>query len=217
MTSDDPPARYEPAARDLLAEWFGDFDDTRPAPEEGDPIARRWFVADPAFDAMLRRRFGALAEAAAAGTLDGWAAPPRGQPELAVALVLALDQLPRNLYRGRPEAFAEDAHARDVARTILDGPWYAKMPRIHRAFVLMPLMHSESIEDHDEAVARFEALVEDAADSPRADLYRNFLHYEHKHRDIVARFGRYPHRNEILGRRSTAEELAFLEQPGSRF
>lgn len=127
-----------------------------------------------------------------------------------MARVIALDQLPRNLFRGTAHAFATDALARRATREALDSGVYEALRPIHRYFVLMPLMHSESAADHDEAVARFETLAEAMATTARAELYAAGIRFEHRHRDVVLRFGRYPHRNAALGRTTTPEEAAFL-------
>jgi uncharacterized protein (DUF924 family) len=187
MHVDDPDLA---SADSLLAFWFA------PGTSE------RWFVKDPAFDAELGRRFGALAEVAAHGELDHWAATPRG----ALALVILLDQLPRNLHRGRPEAFAQDAKARVVAAAAIEEGHDALLTPPERIFLYLPFEHSEDRADLDRAVELFTAL----GDAEQLD-------YAQQHRSIIRRFGRYPHRNAALGRRSTDEEVAFLAGPNSSF
>lgn len=200
-------------ARDLVAFWFGpSWDDDVPLPE-GDETVARWWRADPAFDALLDARFGWDHLEAARGRWDALAR----SPELAVARVIALDQLPRNLYRGTAHAFATDRLARRATREALDTGVYDALRPIHRYFMLMPLMHSEALADHDEAVTHFEALAQALAGTARADLYAGGLHFEHRHRDVVARFGRYPHRNAALGRETTPEEAAFLAEHPTGF
>ncbi len=187
MHVDDPDLA---SADSLLAFWFA------PGTSE------RWFVKDPAFDAELGRRFGTLAEAAARGELDHWAATPRG----ALALVILLDQLPRNLHRGRPEAFTQDAKARAVAAAAIEEGHDALLTPPERIFLYLPFEHSEDRADLDRAVELFTAL----GDAEQLD-------YAQQHRSIIHRFGRYPHRNAALGRRSTDEEVAFLAGPNSSF
>ena len=131
--------------------------------------------------------------------------------------MLLLDQIPRNIFRHTGHMFATDGLAQQASLALLDGPLWTQLPPIHRYFVLMPLMHSEQLAHHDRAVEGFEGLVAATEGKARSEAYRQGLLYEHKHRDIVARFGRYPHRNELLGRPSTEEERAFLTQPGSSF
>lgn len=166
-------------------------------------VRKCWWKMDAAFDAELRRLFGDLHRAAVEGGLPAWRKTPQGR----LAEVIVLDQFSRNLYRDRPEAFAQDARARTLTREAVAAGADRALPPEKRAFLYMPLMHSESASDHEEAMRLFE--------SDPALAYN--LKFEKKHKAIIDRFGRYPHRNEILGRESTAEERAFLEQPGSRF
>lgn len=172
---------------DVLTFWFAD-------PE------RAW-KKDPAFDDELRRRFGALHAAVLRGEHDDWCATPRG----VLAYVLVLDQLSRNLHRGDPRAFAGDARALTAAARAVDAGQDRALAPIERGFLYMPFMHSEALADQERAVALFAALGEP------------FLPFAVQHRDIVARFGRFPHRNAVLGRESTPEEREFLTQPGSSF
>ncbi|WP_420243504.1 DUF924 family protein [Roseiterribacter gracilis] len=157
----------------------------------------QWFASDPAFDETLRRKFGALVEQAAAGALDDWAK----DRERALALLLLLDQLPRNLFRGTARAFATDAKARAVATVALDRGFDADRPAEQRLFFYVPFMHSEDLADQDRSVALFAAA--------QAELPVNYP-FAVQHRAIIERFGRFPHRNAALGRPSTEEEAAFL-------
>lgn len=162
----------------------------------------QWFRKNPDLDATIGERFGALLEAAGRGELWHWRLSARGR----LAEVIVLDQFSRNIHRDTPLAFARDPIALVLAQEAvanridrhLEVPW--------RVFLYMPFMHSESLPIHDEALGLF--------DQP--GLEEN-LRYEQRHREIIERFGRYPHRNAILGRESTPEELVFLEQPGSSF
>lgn len=185
----------------VLEYWLG--------PEaERDHVQRsQWWSKDPDFDAEVRSRFGPAIEAAAAGTLDGWLTSPRGR----LAIVILLDQFTRNAFRDSAAMYAHDPQAVQVALGAIDGGHDRSLRRIERYFLYMPLMHAEDLAHQDRAVALFGALAEEAPDLDKA------LRYAHAHRDIVARFGRFPHRNAILGRPTTPEEAEFLRQPGSSF
>jgi uncharacterized protein (DUF924 family) len=196
MTQARKPDPHSPA--ELLDFWFG----APGSPERGRDRAM-WWEADPGFDAELRRRFLALHEAAAAGALDAWRATPEG----ALALTVALDQLPRNMFRGTPRAYGTDAQAREVAKAALARGDDRGLPFEMAKFFYMPLMHSEKLEDQRRCLALCKARPEGAG---AADFARGHL-------EIVERFGRFPHRNAILGRPSTEEELEFLKQPGSSY
>lgn len=168
--------------------------------EEGGPA--RWFRKDPAFDEAIRTRFGALPDAALAGDLDGW----RTEPRSALARVLVLDQFPRNLYRGEARMFRYDAAALAAADQLLHDGLEATLGVDERCFVYLPYEHAEDLAHQDRAVALFTALG-----------HPEYLKFAHAHRDIIVRFGRFPHRNAALGREGTPEEVAFLSQPGSSF
>lgn len=158
----------------------------------------RWFARDDELDATIAQRFGDVYERAAAGELDGWAEEPNG----ALALVLILDQFPRNMFRGTPRAFDTDAKALQLAKAALArGDHYHVGEDVNQFFAL-PLMHSENLEDQ-EACVRW-----------MGEIGEENVPYAEEHRDIVARFGRFPHRNTILGRATTSEEQAFLEGGG---
>lgn len=194
---------------ELLDAWFG-----TPTPDGLPPEDRstRWFRGGPAFDEELRARFGALHAQALTGALDGWAATPRG----GLALLILLDQLSRNLGRGTAAMFAGDDRALALARGMVERGDDRAVGPFERAFVYMPFMHSEALADQERCVALFEALGADTAGPVRARMEYN-LGFARAHRDIVARFGRFPHRNAMLGRPSTDEERDFLTQPGSSF
>lgn len=161
-----------------------------------------WWRKDAALDARLRERFGALHEQAAAGACWTWRATPAGR----LAEVLLLDQCSRNIHRDTPRAFAQDGMALVLAQEAVAGGHDLALPPPQRAFLYMPYMHSESSVVHEEALRLFS----------QPELAFN-LDFERRHKAIVDRFGRYPHRNAILGRTSTPEELAFLAEPGSSF
>jgi len=165
-----------------------------------------WFRKDEAFDAEIRRRFGELHGRAARRELDGW----RAAPESMVALIVVLDQFSRNLYRGDARSFAQDAYALECTREALArGDDRALLP-VQRQFIYLPLEHSESLADQDRCVELMGAL--DAFPETHG-----LVEWAEKHRVIVRRFGRFPHRNAVLGRASTPEEIEFLKQPGSGF
>lgn len=158
----------------------------------------RWFRKDDAFDAQFRERFFAKHEAAASGALDAWADTADG----ALALLILLDQFPRNAFRGMPRMYATDAKAREVARRAVDAGFDRQVDAQLRQFFYLPFMHSEQLADLDRCVELTRALGQDS--------HRYAMH----HRGIIERFGRFPHRNAVLGRPSTAEEEAFLAEGG---
>jgi uncharacterized protein (DUF924 family) len=133
-----------------------------------------------------------------------------------LAFVIVLDQFPHHIHRDTPDAFAQDAKALALSLAALAAGEDKSLTLIERVFLYLPLEHAESIAMQDLSVAQYQQLADEAVESERT-LFDNFLDYAHKHRDVVLRFGRFPHRNDILGRTSTAEEIAFLKQPGSRF
>ena len=163
---------------------------------------KQHFVKDAALDETIRTRFGATLEAAARCELFAWRATPKGR----LAEIIVLDQFSRNVYRDTPRAFAQDALALALAQELVASGQDRSLPVEQLRFVFMPYMHSESALIHDQAVALFS----------QPGLEDN-LRFEHAHKAIIDRFGRYPHRNAIVGRNSTAEELAFLSGPRSSF
>ena len=178
-------------AGEVLAFWFGE---TRP---------RQWFAKDAAFDGLVRDRFFGLTRQALVGEIDAWGAEAAGS----LALVLLLDQFPRQIWRDTAMAFAGDPQALALSLRAVEKGWLEEEPEpARRQFWLMPLMHSEDLAVQEAALPLFERF----ADPRTADFAR-------RHRDAIARFGRFPHRNAVLGRVSSAEELAFLQTPGSRF
>lgn len=192
----------DPRAQAVLDFWFG-----APGSPEHGRDRPEWFRKDPAFDALIRERFGATIDAALAGSLDGWASGPAGT----LALIVVLDQFTRNSFRDTPRAFAGDAAARALAQRLVAAGDDLRLPPWQRGFACLPFEHAEDLALQHESVRLFEALA--AADPGQAES----LDYARRHRDVIARFGRFPHRNAILGRADTAEEAAFLRQPGSRF
>lgn len=156
----------------------------------------KWFGKDAAFDDDIRRRFGRLVDDAAAGRLGDWARDAEG----ALALLILLDQFPRNLFRGSPRAFASDAMARDVARAAIAEGFDSKVPPELRGFFYLPFMHSEELADQDYCLALYRA-----ANDANGEKYAII------HRDIIEKFGRFPHRNATLGRTMTPDEEEFLK------
>jgi uncharacterized protein (DUF924 family) len=184
-------------AQQVLRFWFGDT-----------PVARaEWFKKDAAFDAQIAERFGPLIEQALAGGLGDWA----DAPDTALARILLLDQFTRNAFRDTPRAFAGDARALAAAREMVARGQDQALPPLRRAFVYLPFEHAE-----DRAVQR-ESLVLHAALARDDPSLASQEDYAKRHAEIIERFGRFPHRNLVLGRVSTDEERAFLQQPGSSF
>lgn len=189
---------------DILAFWFGRPEDDgyggHGAPREA------WWQKDPAFDAQIRSRYLDHYRRAHAGELEAMAQTPEG----ALALILMLDQFPRNMFRGKPETYASDEQARKLAREALALGFDKAVPPVWRWFYYLPFEHSEILADQDLSVSLFEAQPDHTGkDQTIASSLR--------HREIVARFGRFPHRNQILGRDSTPQETEFLKQPNSSF
>jgi uncharacterized protein (DUF924 family) len=183
--------------------WFG-----APGSETAGQPHREWFVKSAAFDEQIRQRFGAAIDIAIAGGLREWDAEG---PEGVLARILVLDQFTRNAYRNTAQSFAGDALALTSARQLVDSGAHKELQPLQRAFVYMPFEHAEDAFMQERAVELFTVL---AHEHPGFD---EMLDYAHRHRGVIARFGRFPHRNEILGRASTPEEIEFLRQPGSRF
>ncbi len=186
----------------LLNFWFGLL-----GSEEDGQVRGEWFRKSDAFDEEIKSRFGALLEQALAGGLKEWERSSQGS----LARVVLLDQFTRNVFRNTPRAFAGDAEALRVSLTLLESGKFKALTTLQRWFALMPLEHSEDLAMQDRSVAEFERL---AAEDERM---KDALDYAIKHREVVAQFGRFPHRNAILGRASTAAEQTYLAQPGAGF
>jgi uncharacterized protein (DUF924 family) len=195
-------------AADVLEFWFGELDENGRADE-----AHRtsWWKKSADFDAEIRDLFGATYEDAAAGRLEGW----RETPEGTLALVIVLDQFSRNMFRDTPRMYATDEQAVDVALGAVDAGVDQALPAQQRFFLYMPLMHVEDEAHQRRCVTLFETLRDDTQEDAAGPM--DSVGFAVSHRDIVLRFGRFPHRNEILGRESSEEELAFLKEPGSSF
>jgi uncharacterized protein (DUF924 family) len=185
----------------ILDFWFG-------SPEQdsyGKP-RQIWFVKKTEFDREVQARFLSDYEQAAAGELDSW----KSHPLSCLALILLLDQFPRNMFRGTAQAFATDWQALSTAQYAIAQGYDRELLPVQRWFIYCPFEHSENLEDQNHSVALFQQLSDDP-DSADA------INYALRHREVILRFGRFPHRNEILERVSTPEELEFLQQPGSSF
>lgn len=193
----------------VLDYWFG-------GPGSAREIAERqmklWFGKLPEKDREVSALFTPTFNAATSGSLEDWATTPRGR----LALVIVLDQFPHHIHRDTPQAFAQDAKALALSLAALATGEDKALALIERVFLYFPLEHAESLAMQDLSVTQYQQL-RDEADEAERPLFENFLDYAHKHRDVVQRFGRFPHRNDILGRLSSADEIAFLKQPGSRF
>jgi uncharacterized protein (DUF924 family) len=205
---------FVPRAGETVANEATSHPHPDPPPQAGQGAAKPrvrvtrdvWFRKDDAFDEEIRVRFGAALAAGIAGAFGDWCTTPRG----CLARVVLLDQFTRNAFRGTPDAFAGDAGALATAEDAVEREFDRSLEPLERWFLYMPFEHSELLAQQDRAVALFAALAtETGLDEP--------LPWAERHRDVIRRFGRFPHRNEILGRASTPEEVAFLQQPGSRF
>lgn len=189
--------------------WFG---------EKGadSVVAKRqtslWFKKQASTDALIKERFEQTLLSAAAGELDSWCDTASGR----LALIIVLDQLPRNIYRDSPRAFAFDPLAREHCQAGLERHDDTTLPAVHRVFFYLPLEHAEDRVLQARSVALFNELAAQVSEDAKA-IFDGFADFAQRHRVIVDRFGRFPHRNAILGRESTAQELEFLMQPGSSF
>ncbi len=211
----DTTETLAPALGALLAYWFGDLSDAA-AVAKDDVHFLRWWGKDPAVDREIETRFGALVERVADVARMGWRP---ADPDLAVATVVALDQLPRNIGRGTARMYAHDDLAVALCRHAVSLSDLLRGDLLRASFVYLPLMHSEDLADQDEMIERYEALLREAErrGSPDADYFAGNLAFGRRHREIIARFGRFPHRNALLGRTSSPEEEAFLLEAGSSF
>ena len=198
----DAAATDTTGPQDVIDFWFG----ASGSPEHGTQ-RKAWFAKDAAFDRTIVERFGATIERALRGELDAWTATPEG----GLARIVVLDQFTRNAFRGDRRAFAGDAQALAAASAMVGSRQDESLAPVMRAFAYLPFEHAEGLAMQDEAVRLFTRLV---ASAPNL---QSMLDYAHKHREVIERFGRFPHRNAILGRRSTAEEEAYLKTPGTGF
>jgi uncharacterized protein (DUF924 family) len=189
MTNLSPQGRQATSPEAILQFWFEDIS------------PKQWWVKDLQFDALLRQEYQGLLQQAMAGELWQWRISDGGR----LAEIIVLDQFSRNIYRNTPQAFAADAQALTLAQEAVTAGCLTRLSPLKAPFMLMPYMHSESVLIHQQAVPLFERYAQ------------NNLDFELKHQAIIHQFGRYPHRNAILNRGSSAEETEFLQQPGSSF
>jgi uncharacterized protein (DUF924 family) len=181
----------------ILLFWFGD-----PASTDYGKAKSFWFHSTPEIDQSIRKDYELTYKLASAGKLDDWVKTPQG----CLALILVLDQFPRNMFRGTPQAYVSDEKALQTAKIAIRKGFDQKLQPFQRQFIYLPFMHSENPEDQQKSVELYKALGDE-----------DNLKYAINHREIIMRFGRFPHRNVILNRPSTPEEKAFLQQPGSSF
>lgn len=186
---------------EILNFWFG-----KPEEEGYGKSKKYWFIKDESFDQAVRSQFLTLYEQAACGNLNHWQESPLG----CLALILLLDQFPRNMFRHSPQAYLTDNQALNLAQYAIDQQFDRQLLPVQRWFIYLPFEHSENLIHQQQAVALFSTLDHDPESQSAID-------YAHKHLEVIERFGRFPHRNKILNRISTAEEIEFLEQPGHSF
>lgn len=198
-----------PDPEEILSFWFGNALDV---PEAARDRAKLWFGQSDAFDEEIRKRFGDLPERAGRGEFEAWRSAPRS----AVALVLLLDQFPRNLFRDSARAFDFDGKARGVALDGIAAAFDQKLDPLEALFLYLPLEHAEDLDLQDRAVDLCEKLCRRARESTKAQ-FEEFAGYAREHRDVIKRFGRFPHRNAVLGRESTSEESACLASGAWKF
>ena len=194
---------------DVLSYWFGDEADDAVIAQRQAPL---WWSKNPQADAEIARRFEQSVIDAEAGRLSHWLSSARGY----LALILLTDQFPRNIYRGQPQSFHFDPVARWFCLEGLSQAIDRQLRPIHRLFFYLPLEHAEDLALQSRSVQLFEALETEVSAEARVPFAR-FAEYARQHKDIIERFGRFPHRNAILQRSSTETERAFLRQPGSSF
>ena len=194
---------------DILDFWFGELNEHGCSTPEH---RKRWWTKSDAFDESIQHYFLDDYEAIVAGEREAWRSTARG----ALAYIIVLDQFSRNTFRGTAKMFAADELAREVCREGLDAGFDAELSFDERVFFYLPLEHSESMDDHELCLELFESLLDSAPELLQADA-KYYLDFALQHKAIIERFGRYPHRNKILGRASSDEEAKFLQEPGSSF
>ena len=189
------------APEEILDFWFG-----REGEEGYGEFREAWFAKDPEFDREIRNRFETVYKEAASGELDSW----KEEAQSCLALIIVLDQFPRNMFRGDARMYATDEKALEAARYAVEHAFDRELPLFQRGFVYMPFMHSENLEDQRLSVELFRGLAGEPGTTDATP-------FAVRHMEIVERFGRFPHRNEILGRQTTPEEAEFLKEPDSSF
>ena len=199
----------EVLAESILKFWFGDINSDGTVDAEK---SKRWFKKDEIFDKSIERVYGSYLDTAGMGGLDRWA----NDPQAMTALIVMLDQFPRNIYRGLEKSFIYDKKALALANLAVDKNYYKEVPAVFAYFQTMPFMHSEDIKMQDKAIKQFEWLIENTEGDTKK-MMEMALEFSHKHRVIIEKFGRFPHRNAALYRESTAEEVEFLKGQDSSF
>lgn len=195
-------------AQQILEFWFGS--DFEPGGDEP-AIRKEWFIKDDAFDERIREHFGDDLERAVRGEYDAWAETPRGR----LALIILLDQFSRNLFRGSPRSWSQDLLALKLSLVGIEQGDDLELGVVERAFFYLPIEHAEDIHLQDLSVQKFSELLEIAPEIAGGE--NGFYDYAVQHRDVIERFGRYPHRNDVLGRPNTPDEEKFLATPGAGF
>ena len=199
-----PAQEYE----QVLKFWFG-------VQEDGFPIENKsqlWFSGSAEADRIIQSRFGSYIEKALAGNMESWKSTPRGQ----LALIILLDQFTRSIYRKTPQAFSGDSLAREIAHENIKKGWNKDLSFSERTFIYMPFMHSEELADQELCIELFNELKNEVPDN-RKEQIKNSIYFAKDHRDIIARFGRFPHRNKTLRRESTPAERAYLEDGANSY
>jgi len=200
---------HDPSVTSIIDFWIGPLAESGLASREKSDL---WFARSPSFDKAVRREFSGVYQDVVAGRHDDWQQTPRG----ALALVLVLDQFSRNMFRDTDQMYATDAQAARISKRAIAAGLDRQLVGSERVFIYMPLMHSEDLGDQEECVRLFEAFLQES-EGPLARALARSLEFAKAHRDIIEAWGRFPHRNHLLGRPSTTAELEFLETPGSSF
>ncbi len=193
----------------ILSFWFGDLDPDKPVPEDRGKL---WFGGSKDVDDLIRTNFSEDVQAGAGGEYDAWCDTARGT----LALIVLLDQFTRNIFRNTPKAFANDAKALSICQAGMKAGFDKQLSVVERAFFYLPMEHSEDLAIQEQSVTSFRQLLDEASAAQR-EICESYYDYAVRHYDIIARFNRFPHRNRMLGRASTPEEVEFLKQPGSSF
>lgn len=198
-----------PLAKSVLDYWFGEAPVT---PATVSQQSSLWFSGSKNVDFDIERRFGKLVSLASSGMLDSWAE----EPTSGVALIVLLDQFPRNIHRGTAGAFAQDRKALLCCYKLLELEGFKELNPLYKSFTLLPLEHSESPADQNRCVEEFENLLK-TSDPEWEKMLRSYLDYAQQHKKIIEDFGRFPHRNKVMGRESTADEITYLSKGASSF
>lgn len=201
--------KVDPKAQEILDFWFGPIKTVDDFPKDKIIL---WFGKKDDIDKDMRNQYEYLVQAAANHELDTWTSTPQGR----LALIILLDQMPRNIYRDTPQAFAYDAQAVQLTLDGFEKGDDQNLLPIERAFFYFPLMHAENTELQELSVKKYKTLVPSAPASLRSN-YKSYEDFALRHYDVIMKFGRFPHRNKVLCRQSTREELDFLKTPGSSF